>query len=258
MSEPVIPDLGSEHLVVHVDRGVLHVRVDRTERRNAFTQDMYRGLKRAAIWADRTGEIDAMCLTGTAEWFGAGGDMGGHAADRETLAAEWDPTDHFPFRHFERCRKPIVTKINGVCQAGGLNLVMYSDVSVASDRATFRVPELLRGAPDPWMAARLAEHVGPAKAKYLYFTAARFDAAEAEAMGLVAKVVPHAELDQHVDWVLEQIRLTGPQSRALIKADINDRLPEPDAKLFASTILSPEMREGMAAFIEKRPPAWPR
>jgi len=256
--DPDAPDLGSEHLITRVEAGVLHVRIDRTERRNSFTQDMYRGLKRAAVWADRTATIDALCLTGTDEWFGAGGDMGGNSADRETLAAEWDPTDHFPFRHFERCRKPIVTAVNGVCQAGGIDLVLYSDVSVASDRATFRVPELLRGAPDAWMSARLVHQVGLAKAKYLYFTAARFDAAEAEAMGLVGKVVPHAELDDHVAWVLEQIRLTGPVSRALVKADINGRLPAPDAKMFAATIMSPEMVEGMSAFLDKRDPVWPR
>ena len=104
---PDAPDLGSEHLVTSAADGVLHVRIDRIEHRNAFTQDMYRGLKRAAIWADRTGAIDALCITGTDEWFGAGGDMAGRSADREALAAEWDPTDHFPFRHFERCRKPI-------------------------------------------------------------------------------------------------------------------------------------------------------
>ncbi|NNE72063.1 MAG: enoyl-CoA hydratase/isomerase family protein [Acidimicrobiales bacterium] len=252
-----VPELGSPGLVVHIDNGVLHVRIDRTDRRNAFTQDMYRGLKRAAIHVDRTLGLDALCLTGTGEWFGAGGDMAGQGATDDTLVAEWDPTDHFPFRHFERCRKPIVTKINGVCQAGGLNLVMYSDISIASDRATFRVPELLRGAPDAWMAARLAEHVGLARAKYLYFTAARFDAAEAAAMGLVGKVVPHDELDAHVEWVLEQIRRTGPTARAEIKRDFNQRLPEPDANMFSRMIGSAEMAEGMRAFVEKRPPEWP-
>ncbi len=250
-------ELGSRHLITEVRDRVLHIRIARTERRNSFTQDMYRGLKRAAIHVDAAAELDAMCLTGTDEWFGAGGDMGGNAEDPDGLASEWDPTDHFPFRHFERCRKPIVAKINGVCQAGGLNLVMYSDVTVASDRATFRVPELLRGAPDPWMAARLAEHVGLAKAKYLYFTAARCTAAEAEAMGLIGKVVPHDELDDHVDWVLEQIRLTGPKARAEVKSDINGRLPEPEVAMFARMIRSPEMHEGMQAFLEKRPPNWP-
>ncbi len=204
------PDLGSRHLVTHVDDRVLHVRIDRVEKRNAFTQDMYRGLKRAAIWADRQPELDAVCLTGTGEWFGAGGDLAGQAEDPEGLAAEWDGTDHFPFRHIERCRKLWVAKINGACHAGGLDLALHCDVTVASDRARFRVPELLRGLPDPFMSARLVDVVGLSRARYLFFTAAELDAAAAGAMGLVGEVVPHDELDARTEWVLEQIRSTGP------------------------------------------------
>ena len=172
------PDLGSRYLVANVADRVLHLRVDRVEKRNAFTQDMYRGLKRAAIWADRQPELDAVCLTGTGDWFGVGGDLAGDAEDPEGLAAEWDGTDHFPFRHIERCRKLWVAKINGACIAGGLDLAMHCDVTVASDRARFRVPELLRGLPDPHMSARLVDVVGLARARFLFFTAAEIDAAE--------------------------------------------------------------------------------
>lgn len=251
-------DLGSKYLAAHVAERVLHVRLDRVHKRNATTQDMYRGLKRAAILADGDPELDAICLTGTGEWFGVGGDMSGEAEDPEGLAQELDPTDHFPFRHFERCRKLIVSAVNGACMAGGLDLVLYADVSVASDRARFRIPELLRGAPDPFVAARLADTVGLARAKYLIFTASEIDAHEAEAMGLVGKVVPHDQLESHVAWVLEQVRLTGPQARAMLKDDINGRLAPPDYSLFRRAILSPEMVEGMKAFLEKRRPDWPR
>ena len=73
--------------------------------------------------------------------------MSGNAADREGLATEWDPTDQFPFRHIERCSKVWVARINGLCHAGGLVLTLHCDVTIASDRATFRAPELLRGIP---------------------------------------------------------------------------------------------------------------
>ena len=69
------PTSGSPNVVAHVADRVLHLRVDRPERRNAYTQDMYRAVKRAAIWADRQPELDAVCLTGTDEWFGVGGDL---------------------------------------------------------------------------------------------------------------------------------------------------------------------------------------
>lgn len=259
MSDLVAPDLGSPYLHSRLAGAVLHLQIDRPERRNAFTQDMYRGLKRAAIWADNHPEVDAVCLTGTGEWFGAGGDMGGRTGQGvEGLGAEWDPTDQFPFRHIERCRALWVARVNGLCHAGGMDLVLHCDVVVASDRARFRVPELLRGIPDPFMSARLAEVVGLARARYLFFTAAEVTAAEAAAMGLVGAVVPHDELDGHIEWVLERIALTGPAARAAVKRDLNRRLPAHDVGLFRTTIGSPEMTEGMRAFLEKRPPLWPR
>jgi enoyl-CoA hydratase/carnithine racemase len=250
--------LGSKYLQAAVVDHVLHVRIDRPERRNAITQDMYRGLKRAAIIADGDGEIEVVCLTGTADVFAVGGDMSGESENPEALAQELDPTEHFPFRHLEQCRKVVVAAVNGLCYAGGLNLLLFSDLSIASDRARFRAPELLRGAPDPWIAARLAEYVGLGRAKYLLFSAAVIDAHEAAAIGLVGKVVAHADFEGQVESLLAQIRLTGPKARALVKEDINKRLPPADANMFRSSIMSPEMTEGFRAFFEERPPKWPR
>jgi enoyl-CoA hydratase/carnithine racemase len=218
---------------------------------------MYRGIKRAAVWADEQADLDAVCLTGVEKWFGAGGDMGGNAED-PALQVEWDPTDHFPFRHIERCSKLWVARVNGLCHAGGLVLTIHCDVTIASDRARFRAPELLRGIPDPFLTSRLVEVVGLARGRYLLFGAAEIDAEEAGRMGLVGAVVPHGELDARVDEVLANIARTGPAARAAVKRELNQRLPAADVGLFHRSIRSPEMVEGMAAFVEKRPPAWPR
>lgn len=223
-----------------------------------MTQDMYRGVKRAAILADGDPELDVLCLTGTGDVFAVGGDMSGEAEDPAGLASELDPTDHFPFRHLERCRKVVLAAVNGLCYAGGLNLLMYSDLSIASDRAKFRAPELIRGAPDPWMSARLAAYVGVGAAKYLLYTADVIDAQQAHAMGLVGRVVAHSEFEAELEVVLEKVRNTGPNARAMVKEDMNRLLPTPDANLFKRAILSPEMVEGMKAFLEKRDPDWPR
>lgn len=251
-------ELDSKYLDAAVDDGVLRIRIDRPARRNAMTQDMYRGLKKAAVWADAEPEIDALYLRGTDEWFCVGGDMSGEAEHPDDLAREPDPTDLHPFRHLERCRKIVVMAVHGACQAGGMDLLLYSDVALASERARFRAPELLRGIADPHMSARLPQVVGLQNAKYLMFTAAEISAQEAHEMGLVAKVVPHEELDAHVETVLEQIRLTGPRARMLIKDDINRRLPPYDVNIFKREILNPEMLEGFRAFLEKRRPRWPR
>ncbi|MBW2446412.1 MAG: enoyl-CoA hydratase/isomerase family protein [Deltaproteobacteria bacterium] len=224
-------ELGSNLLVGHIDARVLHVRIDRAKKKNAMTQEMYRGIKRAAVLADADPELDAL---------------------------ELDPTEQFPFRHLERCRKIVVAAVNGLCHAGGLDLMLHSDVSVCSDRAKFRIPELLRGAPDPWVTSRLALSVGMARAKYLIFTAEEFDAHEAADMGLVGKVVPHEHFEEAVEHALDCIRKTGPETRARMKEDMNRRLPAADINLFRRLLLGPEMIEGMGAFLEKREPDWPR
>jgi enoyl-CoA hydratase/carnithine racemase len=251
-------ELGTRYLEARVRDGVLHVRINRPQKRNATTQDMYRGLKRAAIIADTTPAIDVLCLTGTGAYFGSGGDMSGEAEDLAGLSSELDPTDHFPFRHLERCRKAVVAAINGICHAGALNLVLFSDVAIASEQASFRAPELLRGAPDPWISARLAAYVGFAAAKYLLFTAAEISARDALALGLIARVVPHAELPRAAEDVCQQIRRTAPQARAMLKDVMTRALPAPDVQMFQRAIYSPELMEGLQAFLEKRPPKWPR
>jgi enoyl-CoA hydratase len=250
-------DLGSRFLDARVEDGILTVRIDRVDRRNAMTQDMYRGVKRAAIHADTNPEVDALCITGTGDVFAVGGDMAGGSTD-DTLAAEHDPTDHFPFRHLERCRVPVFAAVNGICHAGGLDLVLYSDFAIASDRAAFRVPELLRGAPDPFIAARLADHVGIGNARFLLMTAARLDAHEALRIGLVSRVVPHDDLAGAVAATCTALRRLAPRSTAMLKDDMNRSLRQPDVRIFQRSIMGPEMREGMAAFVEKRPAVWPR
>jgi enoyl-CoA hydratase/carnithine racemase len=252
------PDLGTRHIRVEVRDRVLHLRVDRVERRNSFTQDMYRGLKRAAIWADQQPALDAVCLTGTDTWFGAGGDMGGNAEDVAALETEWDPSEHFPFRHIERCSKLWVAAVNGVCVAGGMDLILHCDVVIASDQARFRVPELLRGIPDPHMSARLSYVVGLQRARYLFFTADEIDAHEAATMGLVGKVVPHDRLGAETERVLAAIASTGPTARTMVKRDLNKGLPPHSTQMFTESFGSPEMIEGMQAFLEKRPVQWPR
>jgi enoyl-CoA hydratase len=258
VSDLIAPDLGTRHVKSHLEGRVLHLQIDRVERRNAFTQDMYRGIKRAATWADEQDELDAVCITGTDKWFAAGGDMAGNAEDAAGLAQEWDPTEQFPFRHIERCSKVWIAKVNGLAHAGGLVLTLHCDVTIASDQARFRAPELLRGIPDAFLSSRLAEVVGLARARYLLFTAAEVSAAEAGAMGLVGAVVPHDELDARVSEAIERIALTGPRARTAVKRDLNRRLPVADVDLFRKAITSAEMREGMSAFVQKRPPSWPR
>jgi enoyl-CoA hydratase/carnithine racemase len=118
------------------------------------------------------------------------------------------------------------------------------------------VPELLRGVADCYLGARLAPRIGVARAKYLLFTALYFSAAEALAMGLVSRVVPHDGLEAAVAETIEQVRRTGPRARTALKRDLNRHLPTIDFPMFTESLASEEVREGFAAFVEKRPPRW--
>jgi enoyl-CoA hydratase/carnithine racemase len=251
-------DLGSRHLHATRADGVLHVVIDRPERRNALTIEMYHGLKKAAVLAGRDPGIDVLVVTGTGEHFCVGGEMGGRHEGGAGLDRETDGIDLLPFVQFERCPKIVLLAINGTCQGGGLNMTLTGDLAVASERATFRAPELLRGVADCFLGARLASRIGIARAKALLFTAQELSAPEALAIGLVSRVVPHAELEARVAETIEQVRRTGPHARAALKRDLNRQLPAIDFPMFLESLASDEVREGFAAFVEKRPPRWTR
>jgi enoyl-CoA hydratase/carnithine racemase len=150
-----------------------------------------------------------------------------------------------------------VAAVNGICQAGGLLIAMLSDICVASDQATFRVPELLRGIPDATYAAVLPAHVGIAIARDLLLSGRRFDAAEAQRIGLIARVVPHEQLREAALQAVREILQTPPMARMHVKRMLNERYGLIDYQtMFWALADSPEPREGMAAFMEKRPPSW--
>ena len=249
-------DLGSRHLRATKADGVLRVTIDRPERRNALTIEMYHGLKRAAVLAERDPEIDVLVIGATGDYFCVGGEMGGKHEGGDHIDRDTDGIDLLPFVQLERCPKIVLLAINGMCQGGGLNLTLTADLAIASDRATFRAPELLRGVADCFLGARLSARVGIARAKYLLFTAQYINAESALGMGLVARVVPHAALEDAVSETVGWVRQTAPGARTALKQDLNRQLPSIDFPMFTASLASEEVREGFAAFVEKRPPRW--
>jgi enoyl-CoA hydratase/carnithine racemase len=230
--------------------------IDRPEARNALTPAMYFGIKRAVHIVNHEPELAAMIITGTGDVFAPGGDLGGRTEPGD------EPTpdigrDILPFLTIRDSRAPVVAAVNGICQAGGLLIAMLSDICVASDRATFRVPELLRGIPDATYAAVLPAHVGVAVARDLLLTGRRFDAAEAQRIGLIARVAPHDRLREAALEAVGEILQTPPDARMHTKRMLNERYGLVDYQtMFWALDHSSEPREGMAAFMEKRAPNW--
>jgi len=252
----VSEDLGAAGLRFERDGVVAWCTIDRPEARNALTPAMYFGLKRAVRLVNQDSELAALIITGTGDVFAPGGDLGGRAEPGDSVPPDIGH-DILPFLAIRDSRAPVVAAVNGICQAGGLLIAMLADIAVASDRATFRVPELLRGIPDATYAAVLPAHVGLAVARDLLLSARRFDAAEAQRLGVISRVVPHDQLREAALHAVGEILQTPPMARMQVKRMLNERYGLIEYQtMFWALEESEEPREGMRAFMEKRPPSW--
>jgi enoyl-CoA hydratase len=252
----MVNELGAAGLRLEREGSIAWCVIDRPGARNALTPAMYYGIKRAVRLANSDPGLSALIITGTGDVFAPGGDLGGRAEPGDSVPDEAG-IDILPFLTIRDSRAPVVAAVNGICQAGGLLIAMMADIAVASDRATFRVPELLRGIPDATYAAALPAHVGVAVARDLLLSARVFDAAEAQRLGVISRVVPHEELREAAVEAVGQILRTAPEARAHVKRMLNERYGIIDYQtMFGALEVSPEPREGMKAFMEKRQPNW--
>src|SRR2546423_15634503 len=249
-------ELGTSALRLEREGSIAWCVIDRPAARNALTPGMYYGIKRAVHLVNTDPDLAALIITGVDDVFAPGGDLGGRSEPGETWPDAVGP-DLLPFLAIRDSRAPVIAAVNGICQAGGLLIAMMADIAVASDRATFRVPELLRGVVDATYAAVLPAHVGIAVARDLLLSARRFDAAEAQRLGVITRVVPHDELRDAALHAVNEILQTGPIARMHVKRMLNDRYGLIDYQtMFGSLASSPEPREGMQAYMEKRAPSW--
>jgi enoyl-CoA hydratase/carnithine racemase len=250
-------DLGAGGLRFERDGVIGWCVIDRPQARNALTPAMYFGIKRAVHLVNESPDLAALIITGTGDVFAPGGDLGGRSEPGDSLPAGLSGQDILPFLAIRDSRAPVVAAVNGICQAGGLLIAMMADITVASDRATFRAPELLRGIPDATFAAALPAHVGIAVARDLLLSARRFDAAEAQRLGVITRIAPHEQLRTAAVQAVTEILQTGPVARAHVKRMLNERYGLVDYQtMFLELQQSPEPREGMRAFMDKRVPEW--
>ncbi len=249
--------LGTPYLRFERQGSVAVVTVDRPEMRNAMSPAMYFGVRAAIDHVNRTPELAGTLLTGSGDVFIPGGDLGGENAvdgwiDLPTLLH----MDVTPFDAVRRSRKPVVCAVNGLTQGGGLMIAMLADVTVASERATFRAPELFRGIADTNYAQILPRQIGPARARDMLMTGRTVSAAEAEAWGLVARVVPHDSLLPEALEVMAWCCRTAPAARAAVKRTFHEYYGHYDRMAMDESLLGPEPVEGFTAFKERRNPAW--
>lgn len=237
--------------------------IDRPEARNALTHRSYAELERAVR------ETTARCLviTGADPAFCSGDDvkqvMGGGAGG-PAAALALRPRLTPAAEALLGTDVPVVAAVNGAAVGWGMELALMADLRVASERARFGELFVLRGlCCDVAGLARLAEAVGREKAAELLFTGEVIDAAEALRIGLVSRVVPHAELLPTALALAERIAGNPPLAVARLKAGLREAL-DPDwatlgawvSRSLGALFQTEDHREGVKAFLEKRPPRY--
>lgn len=250
-------------LITKRESGVGWIVFSNPARFNAMTQDMWKALPQALTAFEQDPAVRVIVLTGDGEKaFVSGADISQFEEQRasEQARAEYNRAVEAAYVAPILCGKPVVAKIRGICMGGGLGLAAACDLRFASDDAVFRMPAARLGIGYSYTGMRRFVHVlGAANTADIFFSARKFDAADALAMGLVSKVYPAAALDREVGAYLDTIAENAPLSLIAAKAAIREVLADPAARdlgalqqLIDACFASADYREGRTAFMEKR------
>lgn len=215
---------------------------------------MYYGIRRAVELVERDPDLAALIITGTEDVFAAGGDFRGDPD--EVLPEGVSNQTALPFTALRNARVPVVAAVNGICHGGGLLIALLCDVIVASERATFRSPEVRRGHAELWLAQVVPAHVGVARARDLCMTSRKLTAQEAVEWGLISRMAAHDELAAEAERAAYELLEAAPMARNRWKSACNAQYGVIDEIGFALNHDLPEWSEGTKAFLEKRPPSW--
>jgi enoyl-CoA hydratase len=248
-------------LLFDVTDGLARVTVNRPDKLNALNGDVIRELGEAVTRIESDAAIRGVILTGAGpKAFVAGADIaelaGQGAVDGKARAL----AGQLVFRRLERCGKPVIAAVNGFALGGGCELAMACHLRVAAENARFGQPEVKLGlGPGYGGTVRLPRLVGKGRALELLLTAGMIDAAEAHRIGLVNRVVPAERLLEETEQLLRSILENGPLAVQLciesVDAGLEMSLDQAlllEANHFGFLSTTADMREGTAAFLEKR------
>jgi methylglutaconyl-CoA hydratase len=257
-------------LKVRRDGAVLRLVLARAEKRNAFDGELLEALLAAAAEAAGDPAARAVVIEAEGPAFCAGADiawmrrLGGLSEAENRAAAERLAG---LFERLDRLPKPLVGRIQGACVGGGLGLAAVCDVAVASDAASFAAPEVRLGILPAVIGPYVLAKLGLGACRDIFLSGRRFDAAEAQRLGLVQRVAPLDRLDAEVARVLDELLAGGPAAQARIKRYLAElaggvRRGEPLSSWTAAEIAAArageEGRAGLEAHLAGLPPPWAR
>lgn len=260
--------MSSETVRVHDDpRGVRTLTLARPDRRNAFDDALIAELTARLAQAEAMEAVRVVVLTGAGTSFSAGADIGWMqraAAYGEAENLEDARALARLMLTLDRLAKPTIARVNGAAIGGGVGLVAAADIAIAAEGAVFALSEVRLGLIPAVISPFVVRAVGARQARRLFLTAERIEAATACAIGLVHEAVPAASLDDHVESAVGHLLKGGPSALARAKRlidtvahrAVDDDTLEASAQLIARVRAGDEAKEGLAAFLAKRPPHW--
>jgi len=252
-----------ENILVETRERVGLITLNRPKALNALNDALIDELGSAMLAFDANSDIGAIVITGSEKAFAAGADISAMAKMTFSEAHGQD----FITRNWEtlrRIRKPVIAAVAGFALGGGCELAMMCDIVIAADTARFGQPEIKLGViPGAGGTQRLPRAISKAKAMDLCLTGRMMDAAEAERSGLVSRVVPAERLLAEALDAAAVIAAYSLPSVMLVKESVNRAFESPltegllfERRMFHAMFATEDQKEGMAAFLDKRKPAF--
>jgi enoyl-CoA hydratase/carnithine racemase len=250
----------SEHVVVSTNGGVLEVRFNRPEKKNALTREMYEAVSTAFEQADADPAIRVVLLTGSGDTFTSGNDVKDFqgSSSRPRGGSRFLPA-------ISSLQKPLIAAVNGAAIGVGTTMLMHCDLIVAARSARFVMPFTSLGlVPEAASSLLVPRLLGHQRASAMLLLGEPLDAATALDWGLVNRVVDDAALMDTAREIAARLAALPPQAIRLTKRLIKHGVPDVAGRiqeeigLFTERLASPEAQEAFAAFMEKRKPDFSR
>src|SRR5258708_9436417 len=241
------------------------ITINRPEKRNAINGDVVAGIAKGFRDAHDDPDVRVIVLTGSGDKaFCAGADLVNTGAAFAFDCAKPNVDYADLLRLAKNATIPSIGRVNGVCMAGGMGLLCMTDMAVAVDSAIFGLPEVKVGV-FPMQVMSLLQDIAPRRLVNEWaLTGEPFDARVAQAAGLLNHVVPSAELDAKIEWLIGRIIDKSPTAirrgkypmRAIASMSFDESIADTESQS-ARLALTEDAKEGLKAFAEKRKPSWP-
>ncbi len=249
------------------ERGVATVLLDRPERHNAFDENMIAELTRSFESLAGNAKIKLMILRSNGKNFSAGADLDWmkrmanysheeNLRDANLLAKMLHTLNYLPF--------PTIARVQGAAMGGGAGLVCCCDIAIASDRASFAFSEAKLGLIPATISPYVIQSIGAQAARRYFLTAERFDAHRALQLGMISECMDENGIDAEIEKLVQAILANSADAVTAAKQlvfdvenqEVNQGLIQMTSERIAEIRASEEGKEGLAAFLEKRKPAW--